>query len=159
MDFRIGIGFDIHRLEEGRKLIIGGVEIPFPKGWDAHSDGDIFFHALTDAILGAVGKGDIGQLFPDSDSKWKNAGSDIFLKEAVKIVNREGFEIINVDAFIILEKPKLLPYRDEIIKNTQNITGCSNIFLKGKTFEKLGDLGQGKAGACEVVALLKRREK
>ncbi len=157
MDFRVGIGFDIHRLKEGKNLVIGGVEIPYSKGWDAHSDGDIFFHALTDAILGAIGKGDIGQLFPDADNKWKNVSSDIFLKEAVKIADQEGFEIVNVDAFIILEKPKLLPYRDKIIKNTQSITGCSNIFLKGKTFEKLGNLGQEKAGACEVIVLLKRR--
>lgn len=157
MDFKVGIGFDIHRLEKGKKLIIGGIEIPFEKGWVAHSDGDIFFHALTDAILGAIGKGDIGQLFPDTDEKNKNLSSDIFLRKAVEISENEGYEIVNIDSYILLEKPKLLPYRDKIIKNTSKITKCSNIFLKGKTFEKLGDIGQGKAGACEVIVLLKRR--
>ncbi|RUM49721.1 MAG: 2-C-methyl-D-erythritol 2,4-cyclodiphosphate synthase [Hydrogenothermus sp.] len=155
--FRVGIGFDIHRLEEGKKLIIGGVEIPFEKGWVAHSDGDIFFHALTDAILGALGEGDIGELFPDTKEENKNKSSDIFLKEAIRIMEENGYEIENIDAYILLQKPKLLPYRQKIIQNTQKITGCSNIFLKGKTFEKLGDIGQGKAGACEVIVLLKNK--
>jgi len=157
MEFRVGIGFDLHRLEEGKRLILGGVEIPFEKGWVAHSDGDIFFHALTDAVLGALGLGDIGQLFPDKDPKWKNCSSDVFLKEAVKQVKQRGYTIENVDAYILLEKPKLLLYREKIIQNTQKITGCSNIFLKGKTFEKLGDIGQGKAGVCEVIVLLKKQ--
>jgi len=159
MDFRVGIGFDLHRLEEGKRLIIGGIHIPFEKGWVAHSDGDIFFHALTDAILGALGKGDIGQLFPDTDISNKDLCSDIFLKKAVEICKNEGYKIVNIDSYILLEKPKLLPYRKKIIQNTQSITDCSNIFLKGKTFEKLGDIGQGKAGACEVIVLLKRGNK
>ncbi len=156
MDLKVGIGFDLHKLEKGRRLVIGGVEIPFEKGWVAHSDGDIFFHALTDAILGALGKGDIGQLFPDTDPSNKNISSDIFLKKAIEICKNEGYEIVNIDSYILLEKPKLLPYREKIIQNTQQITDCSNIFLKGKTFERLGDIGQGKAGACEVIVLLKR---
>jgi len=155
--FKVGIGFDIHRLEEGKKLIIGGVEIPFEKGWVAHSDGDIFFHALTDAILGALSYSDIGQLFPDNKKEWKNADSSVFLKEAVKIMEEKGYEIENVDAYILLEKPKLLPFREKIIENTKKIIKCENIFIKGKTFEKLGDIGQGKAGACEVIVLLKKR--
>ena len=154
--YRIGIGFDIHRLEEGRKLVIGGVEIPYEKGWVAHSDGDILFHALTDALLGAVGYGDIGQLFPDTDDKWKEAKSDMFVRKAVDIVKSEGYSIENVDGFILLERPKLLPYRNRIIENIRNITGCNNIFIKGKSFEKLGDIGKGLAGACEVVVLLKK---
>ncbi len=156
MEYRIGIGFDIHRLEKGRKLVIGGVEIPFEKGWLAHSDGDVFFHALTDALLGAIGYGDIGQLFPDTDEKWKGKKSDLFVKEAVKIVKEYGFSIENIDGYILLEKPKILNYRERIIENTKNLTGCKNVFLKGKSFEKLGDIGKGMAGACEVVVLLKK---
>ncbi len=114
--FRVGIGFDIHRLEEGKNLIIGGVEIPFEKGWVAHSDGDIFFHALTDAILGALGKGDIGELFPDTKEENKNKSSDIFLKEAVRIMEKNGYEIENIDTYILLQKPKLLPYRQKSYK-------------------------------------------
>jgi len=154
--YRVGIGFDIHRLEEGKKLIIGGVEIPYEKGWVAHSDGDIFFHALTDALLGAVGYGDIGQLFPDTDERWKNVKSNVFVREAVDIVKINGYSIENIDGFILLEKPKLLPYREKIIENTRKITGCKNVFIKGKSFEKLGDIGKGLAGACEVVVLLKK---
>ena len=160
MEVRIGIGFDIHRLEEGRELVIGGVKIPYEKGWIAHSDGDIFFHALTDALLGAIGYGDIGQLFPDSDKKWEKADSSIFLKEAYRIVKEKGYSIINIDGYIILQKPKLLPYREKIIENTSKILDIdvSRLFIKGKTFEKIGEIGEGKAGMCEVVVLLKKGE-
>ncbi len=158
MDFRVGIGYDIHRLEEGRKLIIGGVHIPFEKGWIAHSDGDIFFHALTDALLGAVGYGDIGELFPDTDKNWENADSSIFLKESIKIVREHGYNIQNIDAVIIMEKPKLKIYKEKIIKNTAEILNIeeSKIFLKGKTNEKIGEIGKGNAGASQVVVLLSK---
>ncbi len=158
MDLRIGIGYDIHKLETGRKLIIGGVEIPFEKGWVAHSDGDIFFHALTDALLGAVGYGDIGELFPDTENKWKDVESSVFLKEANRIIKENGYQILNIDAVIIMEKPKLKKYREEIIKNTAEMLGISEnqIFLKGKTNEKLGEIGEGKAGISHVVVLLKK---
>ncbi len=159
MDYRVGIGFDLHRLDYGKKLVIGGVEIPHDKGWVAHSDGDVLLHALTDALLGAVGKGDIGELFPDKNPKWKGKSSDFFVRQATKIIKEEGYQVVNIDAFILLEKPKILPFREKIIKNIQTLTGCSNIFLKGKTFEKLGEIGQEKAGACEVIVLLKRSHK
>ncbi len=160
MEIRVGIGFDIHRLEEGRALVIGGVKIPYEKGWVAHSDGDIFFHALTDALLGAIGYGDIGQLFPDSDKKWESADSSIFLKEAYKIVKEKGYSVLNIDGYIILQRPKLLPYRKKIIENTAKILDIdvSRIFIKGKTFEKIGEIGEGKAGMCEVVVLLRKGE-
>ena len=157
LNFRIGIGYDIHRLEEGRRLVIGGIEIPFEKGWVAHSDGDIFFHALTDALLGAIGYGDIGELFPDTDKKWENVKSEIFLKEANRIIKENGFQIVNIDAVIIMEKPKLKNYREKIIQNTAKILGINEnqIFLKGKTNEKLGEIGEGKAGICHTVVLLR----
>ncbi len=160
MEIRVGIGFDIHRLEEGKELVIGGVKIPYEKGWIAHSDGDIFFHALTDALLGAIGYGDIGQLFPDSDKKWEGADSSIFLKEAYRIVKEKGYSIVNIDGYIILQKPKLLPYRKKIIENTAKILDIdvTRIFIKGKTFEKIGEIGEGKAGMCEVVVLLRKGE-
>ena len=156
--YRIGIGFDIHRLESGRKLIIGGVEIPSEKGFLAHSDGDIFFHALTDALLGAVGYGDIGQLFPDNQDIWKNADSSIFLEEANRIVKDAGYEIVNIDGYIVLQKPKILPYREKIIQNTAKILKIDKekIFLKGKTYEKIGEIGKGEAAFAEVVVLLKK---
>ncbi len=158
MDYRVGIGFDIHSLEEGRKLIIGGVEIPFEKGWKAHSDGDIFFHALTDALLGAIGYGDIGELFPDNKDIWKDADSSIFVREAYQIVKKKGYVVQNIDGYIVLQKPKILPYREKIIENTAKILGIERdrIFLKGKTFEKLGEIGKGKAGYAEVIVLLKK---
>ena len=159
--YRIGIGFDIHRLEEGKKLIIGGVEIPSDIGFKAHSDGDIFFHALTDALLGAIGYGDIGQLFPDNQEKWKNADSRIFVEEACRIIREKGYEIENIDGYIVLQKPKILPYREKIIQNTAKILKIDSdrIFIKGKTYEKIGDIGEGKAAFAEVVVLLRKEEK
>ncbi len=158
--FRIGIGFDIHRLEKGRKLIIGGIEIPSEKGFKAHSDGDIFFHALTDALLGAIGYGDIGQLFPDSFQKWKDADSSIFLREAYRIIKEKGYSIVNIDGYIVLQKPKILPYREKIIKNTAKILNINEeqIFIKGKTYEKIGQIGEGDAGFAEVIVLLKKEK-
>ncbi|WP_029522311.1 2-C-methyl-D-erythritol 2,4-cyclodiphosphate synthase [Persephonella sp. KM09-Lau-8] len=159
--YRIGIGFDIHRLEEGRKLIIGGIEIPSDIGFKAHSDGDIFFHALTDALLGAIGYGDIGQLFPDNQEKWKNADSRIFVEEACRIIREKGYEIENIDGYIVLQKPKILPYREKIIQNTAKILKINpeRIFIKGKTYEKIGEIGEGTAAFAEVVVLLRKEEK
>ncbi|RUM59147.1 MAG: 2-C-methyl-D-erythritol 2,4-cyclodiphosphate synthase [Persephonella sp.] len=158
--FRIGIGFDLHRLEEGKKLIIGGVIIPYEKGFIAHSDGDILFHSITDALLGAVGYGDIGELFPDNDNRWKDADSSTFLKEAKRIVDSLGYEIVNIDSVIILQKPKIKPYRELIRENTAKVLEIekSKVFIKGKTYEKIGDLGKGLAGECRTVALLKRKD-
>jgi len=157
---RIGIGFDIHRLEEGRKLIIGGIEIPSEKGFLAHSDGDIFFHALTDAILGALCIGDIGELFPDKDERWKNADSKIFLQEAYRLMKKEKYNILNIDAVIVIEKPKLLPYREKIRENTAKILNISKnqIFLKAKTNEKLDAVGENKGASCIAVVLLKKED-
>jgi len=160
LEIRVGIGYDLHKLEEGRKLIIAGVEIPSDKGFLAHSDGDIFFHALTDALLGAVGYGDIGQLFPDSDKKFKDASSEIFLKEAKRIIDDKKYKIVNIDGVIIIEKPKILPYREKMIENTAKILEIEKdrVFLKAKTNEKMDSIGKQEAAACYVVVLLKKEE-
>ncbi|SNZ03390.1 2-C-methyl-D-erythritol 2,4-cyclodiphosphate synthase [Persephonella hydrogeniphila] len=159
--FRVGIGFDIHRLEKGKKLVIGGVEIPSEYGFKAHSDGDIFFHALTDALLGAVGYGDIGQLFPDTERKWENTPSRVFLEEANRIINEKGYSVLNIDGFIVIQRPKILPYREKIIQNTAEILNIEpeRVFIKGKTYEKIGEVGEGKAAFAEVVVLLKKEVK
>ncbi|WP_297887396.1 2-C-methyl-D-erythritol 2,4-cyclodiphosphate synthase [Sulfurihydrogenibium sp.] len=160
MEIRIGIGFDLHKLEEGRKLIIGGVEIPSDKGFLAHSDGDILFHALTDALLGAIGFGDIGELFPDTDLQYKNLPSEIFLKEAKKILDDKKYKIINIDSVIIIEKPKILPFREKIIENTAKVLKIEKdrVFVKAKTNEKLDSIGQRNAAACYVVVLVSKED-
>lgn len=156
MEVRVGIGYDIHRLSAGKKLIIGGVEIPSSYGFEAHSDGDILFHSLTDALLGAVGYGDIGELFPDSDAKYKDADSSMFVKEAMKIVNNFGYKISNIDSVIIIEKPKIIPFRDRIRENVAKILGIQKdrVFVKAKTNEKLDSIGNQLAASCYTVVLL-----
>ncbi|MEZ0322938.1 MAG: 2-C-methyl-D-erythritol 2,4-cyclodiphosphate synthase [Hydrogenothermaceae bacterium] len=153
---RVGIGYDIHRLERGKKLVIGGVEIPFEKGFNAHSDGDILFHALTDALLGAVGYGDIGELFPDTDPSFRDMDSSTFLKKAKEIVDEKGYKISNIDSVIIIEKPKLLPYREKIIENTAKVLGIekNKIFVKAKTNEKLDSIGESLGASCYVTVII-----
>lgn len=152
---RIGIGYDIHRLVEGRKLFLGGVQIPYFKGLIGHSDGDVLLHSASDAILGAAGLPDIGELFPDTDFKYKNMDSRIMFSEAVKICKESGFAIVSLDIVVICEEPKIIPYKQSIIESIKSLIGSPcHINLKGKTHEKLGDLGKGKAIACISVALL-----
>lgn len=158
LPFRVGHGFDLHRLEPGRKLIVGGVDIPHDRGCDAHSDGDVVYHSVTDAILGALGQEDIGQLFPDNDPDWKNADSRIFVQEAVKRMTAAGYAIGNVDVTVILQRPKLSPHKATIKANLAGLLNCdiSSVNLKGKTHEKVDAIGQGLAIGCHVVALLYR---
>lgn len=157
-EYRVGIGYDSHRLVENRKLIVGGVEIPFEKGLAGHSDGDILFHALTDALLGAAGLGDIGQHFPPSDPQWKDAASRIFLKHAHKLIQENGYRVVNVDAVIILEQPKIGPWRDAIRKNVAEVLGIEmeRVGLKAKTAEGMGPVGEGMAAEAQAVALVAR---
>ena len=157
-EFRVGIGYDSHRLVENRKLIVGGVEIPFEKGLSGHSDGDILFHALTDALLGAVGLGDIGQYFPPSDPRWKDADSRVFLEHARKLIQENGYRVVNVDAVIILEQPRIGPHRDAIRKNVAEVLGIEveRVGLKAKTAEGMGPVGEGKAAEAQAVALVAR---
>lgn len=157
-EFRTGIGYDLHRLEPDRKLIIGGVEIPFDKGLAGHSDADILMHALTDALLGAASLGDIGELFPPTDPQWKDADSEVFLQQARELVVGYGYRIVNVDAVIVLERPKLLPHRAAIRKNLARILAidADRIGLKAKTSEGVGPCGRGEAAEAHVVATLVR---
>ena len=153
---RIGNGYDLHRLLAGRPLILGGVTIPFELGLDGHSDADIVCHAVTDAVLGAAGIGDIGRLFPDTDPHWKGADSIAMLKGAVAKVHDAGYWVSNVDVTVIAQKPKLLHYLDAMRANLAAALGVepSAVSVKGKTNEGVDSMGRGESMACHVVALL-----
>lgn len=155
---RIGLGYDLHRLVEGRKLILGGVVIPFEKGEDGHSDGDVLLHAITDAVLGASGLGDIGSFFPPEEAKWKDADSAELLKTVLKKVYQQGWKIENIDCVIKLEKPKFIPYRNAVIDSIAEIMEIesSQVFVKAKTGEKLGDIGNGLAVEVWANCLLSK---
>lgn len=153
---RIGIGYDLHRLEKGYPFILGGVKIPFEKGSIAHSDGDALLHAITDAILGAAALGDIGQHFPDTDPKNKGKDSQHFLKEACLLVQKKGFKVANVDATIILQAPKLAEYIPAMRRIVAACMGLETeqVSVKAKTNEKLDAIGLGEGVAVHAVVLL-----
>ena len=153
---RVGTGYDLHRLEAGRRLVIGGVEIPHETGLAGHSDADVLCHAMTDAILGAAAAGDIGRHFPDTDPKWKDANSIELLKGAVGIVRAAGYIIVNVDAVVVAERPKLLPHIPAMRANLAAAMGVdvSAVSVKGKTNEGVDALGRNEAIAVHAVALL-----
>ncbi len=157
--FRTGIGYDLHRLEAGRKLIVGGIELPFDKGPVGHSDGDVLAHALCDALFGAAGLGDIGTHFPDTDPKWKGANSLIFLEHAKKLLAERNFGIEHVDAVVILERPKLGPHLPKMREALARALGVptEKIHLKAKTNEGVDAVGRGEAIAAQVVATISRR--
>jgi len=159
MSVRCGIGYDLHRLAEGRKLIVGGIELPFDKGSVGHSDGDVLAHALCDALLGAGGLGDIGTHFPDSDSKWKGANSLLFLEQARELLDEKHFVIEHVDAVVITEKPKLGPHFPKMREALARALGVTadHIHLKAKTNEGVDAVGRGEAIAAYVVATLRER--
>ncbi|MEY4277494.1 2-C-methyl-D-erythritol 2,4-cyclodiphosphate synthase [Polynucleobacter sp. MWH-UH19D] len=154
--FRIGQGYDIHALVSDRKFILGGVHIPYEKGLLGHSDADVLLHALTDALLGAAGLNDIGQMFPDNDPQFKDMDSRILLRAALQKVQAVGFQVGNVDATIICQKPKLAGYLPEMVRNIAADLAVtpSHINLKAKTNESLGHLGRGEGIAVHAVALL-----
>ena len=156
---RTGIGYDLHRLEEGRPLIVGGIELPFDKGPVGHSDGDVLAHAMCDALLGAAGLGDIGTHFPDTDPKWKGANSMIFLEHAKKLLDEKRFAIEHVDAVVITEKPKLGPHFPKMREALAKALSVSTekIHLKAKTNEGVDAIGRGEAIAAHVVATLAGR--
>ena len=155
---RVGLGYDLHRLVEGRKLIIGGVEFPFNKGEDGHSDGDVLLHAITDSVLGASGLGDIGSYFPPEDPKWKDADSADLLRVVMKDVKAAGWIIENLDCVVKLEKPKFLPKRQEVINSIAEILEVqpNQVFVKAKTGEKIAPIGTSDAIEAEAVVLLKK---
>lgn len=155
---RTGLGYDKHVLVEGRKLMLGGIEIPSEKGEDGHSDGDVLLHAITDAILGASALGDIGSYFPPSAPQWKDADSKMLLSKCWQDVKNAGWKIGNIDCVIALEKPKFLPFRDEVRISIANILNCEKdqIFVKAKTGEKTGDVGLGKVVEVWCTCLLEK---
>ncbi|MDT3671616.1 MAG: 2-C-methyl-D-erythritol 2,4-cyclodiphosphate synthase [Aromatoleum sp.] len=157
--FRIGQGFDVHALVPGRPLIIGGVTIPHDRGLLGHSDADVLLHALTDALLGAAGLGDIGRLFPDTDPAHAGADSRVLLRQAFAAVRAAGFEVVNIDATVICRAPKILPHAPQMVANiaADLAVEASAVNIKGKTTEKLGFTGRGEGIAAQVVALLARK--
>lgn len=160
MKIKIGLGFDIHKLEKGRKLFLGGIEIPFPKGLVGHSDGDCLIHAIIDGLLGAAGEEDIGQLFPDTDPEYKDIRSTELLIETVCKLKERKIEIINIDSIIIAEEPKLassIPQMKEILCPILRVEK-DDLGIKAKTYEGLGAIGQGKAIAAWVHVLVKEKK-
>jgi len=153
-----GIGWDIHPLVPGRPLILGGVVIPSELGPAGHSDADVLAHAITDAVLGAAALGDIGQHFPDSDPRWKDADSLALLKQALELAAARGLGAVHVDATVILERPKLGPYREAIRRKLAEVLGLSleQVSVKFKTAEKLGPVGEGRAAEALAVVTLAR---
>jgi 2-C-methyl-D-erythritol 2,4-cyclodiphosphate synthase len=158
MTIRIGEGWDVHALVEGRKLILGGVEVPYSKGLLGHSDADVLLHALTDALLGAAALGDIGSHFPDTDASYKGADSAVLLARAVEQVRSKGYEIGNVDSTIIAQAPKLAPHIAAMRERMAAVLGVDieQVNVKAKTAEKMGPVGEGKAMEARAVVLLTR---
>jgi 2-C-methyl-D-erythritol 4-phosphate cytidylyltransferase/2-C-methyl-D-erythritol 2,4-cyclodiphosphate synthase len=154
---RAGFGYDLHRLVEGRPLILGGVTIPFDRGLAGHSDADAICHAITDALLGAAGAGDIGRHFPDTDPRWKGASSLDLLRRAVEIVREHGLAVGNVDATVILERPKLAPHVEQMRATLAEVLGVTpdRVSIKGKTNEGVGEIGRGEAIAVHAIALVR----
>jgi 2-C-methyl-D-erythritol 2,4-cyclodiphosphate synthase len=156
---RVGFGNDVHRLVSGRRLILGGVRIPFDRGPAAHSDGDALAHAICDALLGAAGLGDIGALFPDTSRRWKNASSLEFLRRARTLLDAGGYAIVNVDSTIDLERPKLSPYRERMRQKLARSLGvrAEQVSVKAKSGEGMGEVGRGEAVRAQATVLLSRR--
>jgi 2-C-methyl-D-erythritol 2,4-cyclodiphosphate synthase len=153
---RIGTGYDIHRLVEGRKLILGGVEIPFEKGLLGHSDSDVLSHAICDALLGAAGLGDIGTHFPDSDPRWAGASSLEFLAHVVELLSQKGYGIANIDATVMAERPRLVPHVQAMRERLASVLriDASQVNIKAKTNEGLESVGRGEAMSAQAAALL-----
>lgn len=157
---RIGEGYDVHRLTDGRRLILGGVDIPYEKGLDGHSDADVLAHAIADALLGAAALGDIGKLFPDNDPKYIGADSLVLLSEVVKRVGERGYAIVNVDSTVIAQAPKLAPYIDRMRANLAASMGIpvDLVSVKATTEEHLGFTGRGEGIAAKAVCLIEGKK-
>ncbi|MFT4415696.1 2-C-methyl-D-erythritol 2,4-cyclodiphosphate synthase [Fredinandcohnia humi] len=158
--FRIGQGFDVHQLVEGRKLIIGGIEIPYEKGLLGHSDADVLLHTVSDACLGAIGEGDIGKHFPDTDATYKDADSAVLMSHVWNIVKERGYQLGNLDCTIIAQKPKMAPYIEQIRTKIAELLEAhpSQVNVKATTTEKLGFTGREEGIAAQAVVLLEKIE-
>jgi 2-C-methyl-D-erythritol 2,4-cyclodiphosphate synthase len=153
---RVGIGHDTHRLVEGRPLVLAGLKIDYPRGPAGHSDADVVLHAITDALLGAAGLGDIGDAYPDSDPRWQNADSTHFVRETLARLNQSGWRLVNVDVIIFAEAPKLGPLKAQMRQNLAKLLQVaeSAVNVKAKTGEGVGSIGRGEAIGCQAVVLL-----
>jgi 2-C-methyl-D-erythritol 2,4-cyclodiphosphate synthase len=160
LQFRTGFGFDVHAFVEGRKLIIGGVEIPFDKGLEGHSDADVLLHAICDSMLGALALGDIGIHFPNTDKRWKDADSALLLKHVNELINSKGYELGNLDCVLAIEKPKISPYVSQIRKRISEIidTDIEQISIKATTTEKLGFVGRTEGVVAFATVLLAKKD-
>ena len=161
LPYRVGHGFDLHRLESTAefpelKLILSGIEVPHDRGCVAHSDGDVLLHCVVDAITGALGLPDIGQLFPDNDPKWKGQTSDVFIYEAIRLMKEAGYELGNIDCTLIAQRPKISPHKEKIKKNLAKLLDVheSVVNVKAKTHEKVDSLGENRSIACHTVVML-----
>ena len=159
-ELRVGSGFDAHRLVRGRRLLLGGVEIPFDHGLEGHSDGDCLLHAVCDALLGAAAAGDLGGYFPSSDPRWKGASSAVFLKEVARVVSEKGYALENLDVTVIAERPALAPHIQDIREGLGRALGIGveRVSVKAKTADGLGALGRGEGIAAQAVVLLARKD-
>ena len=155
-NFKIGSGFDVHKLVKGRDLILGGVNIPFEKGLEGHSDADVLVHSICDALLGAAGLGDIGEHFPDKDSQFKGISSLILLEKCANMLLDGGFSVCNIDSTIIAQAPKISSYKEEMIENIAKAMNIDNklVNIKGTTTEKLGYIGAGEGIAAQTVTII-----
>ena len=158
MSLRIGLGYDVHAFKKGRELVIGGEKIPHSMGLDGHSDADVLLHAICDALLGALAMGDIGKHFPDSDNEYKNIDSKVLLKRTFRLITDESYRLVNLDAVLIMEKPKVQAFIPAMRKNIAEILNCeiNQVSVKATTTEKLGFTGREEGVAAEVVILLKK---
>ncbi len=154
----VGIGHDTHRLAEGRPLLLGGVRIEHPRGLAGHSDADVVLHAVTDALLGAAGLGDIGDAYPDTDPAHRDRDSSFFLRETLARLNHAGWKVVNVDVIVFAQEPKLGPVKDAIRRNLASLLGlpAADVNVKAKTGERVGAIGRAEAIGCQAVALIER---
>jgi 2-C-methyl-D-erythritol 2,4-cyclodiphosphate synthase len=155
---RVGIGHDTHRLEAGRPLILGGLRLEHARGLAGHSDADVVLHAVTDALLGAAGLGDIGDAYPDTDPAWRNADSVLFLRETLARLNRAGWRVVNLDVIVFAQEPKLGPVKSALRDNLARLLGVEPgaVNVKAKTGEQVGHIGRAEALACQAVVLIDR---
>jgi 2-C-methyl-D-erythritol 2,4-cyclodiphosphate synthase len=157
-EYRTGMGWDVHRLAAGRRLILGGIAIPSEFGLEGHSDADVLSHAITDAILGATALGDIGMHFPDSDARWKDCDSLVFLRHAQKLAEAVGYRVIHVDSTVILERPKLQDYREAIRQRLADalLLELDRVSVKFKTAEKVGPVGEGRSAEAQAIVTVQK---